>query len=139
MTMPVNIEEKIAKLSPERRRKVEARAQELIADELSLRDLRKAMGKTQVAMARKLGLKQENVSRVEKRTDMLLSTLNGYLRALGGRLRLVAEFKGRGAINIAGLAAIEPSKPAVRAAPLRATAKRARKPPRPRKRRAAKS
>lgn len=117
--MVTTLDEMLARLPESRRRKIDARAQELIEGELSLRDLRKAMGKTQVAMAKKLGLKQENVSRVEKRTDMLLSTLNGYLRALGGRLRLVAEFKGRGAISIAGLAAIEPPKTAVRALPLR--------------------
>ena len=62
---------------------------------MSLRDLRKALGKTQVTMADRLGIKQENVSRIEQRSDMLLSTLNSYLRSMGGRLRLVAEFEGR--------------------------------------------
>lgn len=87
--------------SPEREA-VEARTSELVAREMSLRDLRKALGKTQVAMAGELGIKQENVSRIEQRSDMLLSTLNGYLRSMGGRLRLVAEFEGRPPVELAG-------------------------------------
>ena len=71
---------------------------------MSLRDLRKALGKTQVAMADRLGIKQENVSRIEQRSDMLLSTLNSYLRGMGGRLRLVAEFEGRPPVELTGLA-----------------------------------
>ena len=51
---------------------------------MSLRDLRKAMGKTQVALAKRLHVKQETISRAEQRTDMLLSTLDHYLQGLGG-------------------------------------------------------
>jgi hypothetical protein len=85
----------LAHPSTDRRNKIESRAAALIAEEMSLRDLRRAMGQTQVAVAEKRGLNQENVSRVEQRADVLLSTLNSYVRALGGQLRLVAEFEGR--------------------------------------------
>lgn len=105
--MGAKLEEMLDRLPAARRRKVEARAAELIAEEMSLRDLRKALGKTQVAVAKKLGLKQENVSRVEQRADVLLSTLDGYLKALGGRLRLVAEFKDRAPVTLAGFGAIK--------------------------------
>lgn len=105
--MGVKLEEMLDRLPPARRQKVEARAAELIAEEMSLRDLRKALGKTQVAVAKKLGLKQENVSRVEQRADVLLSTLDGYLQALGGRLRLVAEFKNRAPVTLAGFGTIK--------------------------------
>jgi transcriptional regulator with XRE-family HTH domain len=102
----IPLEEMIGRLPPEQQAKVRARAQVLIAEELSLRDLRKAMGKTQVALAKKLHLKQEAISRAEQRTDMLLSTLDHYLRGLGGRLRLVAEFEGRAPVTLAGLSEI---------------------------------
>jgi DNA-binding XRE family transcriptional regulator len=105
--MAVKLDDMMRRLAPDRRRKVEARAAELIAEEMSLRDLRKAMGKTQVAVAKKLGMKQENVSRIEQRADLLLSTLDGYLKSLGGNLRLVAEFKGRGAVTLTGFGKIQ--------------------------------
>jgi transcriptional regulator with XRE-family HTH domain len=106
--MGVSLQEMLDRLPEDRRRGVEARTKELVAEEMTLRDLRKAMGKTQVAMAAKLHMKQENVSRVEQRTDMLLSTLAGYVSALGGRLRLVAEFEGRPPVQIADLASVAP-------------------------------
>jgi hypothetical protein len=115
--MSVNLQEMLNRLPAERRHKIEARATELIAEEMSLRDLRKAMGKTQVAVAEKLGLKQENISRIEQRADLLLSTLDGYLGALGGRLCLVAEFEGRAPVKLAGFGALnETQQPARRRA-----------------------
>ncbi len=106
MAAGISLEDMIARLPPEEQAMVHVRAQELIAEEMSLRDLRKAMGKTQVALAKKLHLKQETISRAEQRTDMLLSTLDHYLHGLGGRLRLVAEFEGRAPVVLAGLSAI---------------------------------
>lgn len=106
--MGVSLQQMMDRLPEDRRRKVEARAAELIVEEMTLRDLRNAMGKTQVAMAAKLHMKQENISRVEQRSDMLLSTLAGYVSALGGRLRLVAEFEGRPPMQIADLASMAP-------------------------------
>lgn len=94
------LNEKMKTLPKARRRKVEARAAELIAEEASLQDLRKAMGLTQVKMAKLLGVGQDTVSRVEKRTDMLLSTLGGYVKGMGGELRLVAEFPDRPPVRL---------------------------------------
>ena len=102
--MGVSLNDILARLSPEEREAVRVRTAELLAQEMSLRDLRKALGRTQAAMAEQLGIKQENVSRIEQRSDMLLSTLNAYLRGMGGRLRLVAEFEGRPPVELAGLA-----------------------------------
>jgi hypothetical protein len=65
----------MAGLPAKRRAKVEARAAELIAEELSLQDLRKEMSKIQVSMAKKLHVGQGGISRLEKRAVMLLSTL----------------------------------------------------------------
>jgi hypothetical protein len=62
-------------LSPARRKKVEARAAELISEEMSLRDLRRARKLTQVHMAMALVITQDSVLRLEQRSDLLLSTL----------------------------------------------------------------
>lgn len=48
-------------------------------------------------------MKQGNVSKVEKRTDMLLSTLREYVEAMGGTLELVARLPGRGPVKLEGL------------------------------------
>jgi hypothetical protein len=97
------LDEKIAALPPARRARVKARAAELIAEEMSLQDLRKAMAKTQGEVARTLKVGQDTVSRYEQRTDMLLSTLQSYVRAMGGQLYLIAQFPKRPPIRIKAL------------------------------------
>lgn len=92
----------LASLPKDDQKDIRVRSQELIQHELTLRDLRKAMGQTQAALAAKLGVKQENVSRVEQRADMMLSTLNGYLAAMGGELNLVVKFEGRSPVVLCG-------------------------------------
>ena len=104
------LKERMDGLPDARREKIEARAAELVAEEMSLQDLRKALKQTQVRVARELGIKQENVSRIEKRTDLLISTLNGYVEAMGGRLRLVAEFPDRPPVSLTGIGAGRPPK-----------------------------
>jgi transcriptional regulator with XRE-family HTH domain len=90
-------------LPEERRARVQARADRLIAEEMTLRDLRKARDLTQVRMAELLGVGQENISRLEGRADMLLSTLRSYVQALGGTLDLVARFPDRPDVSLSGL------------------------------------
>jgi transcriptional regulator with XRE-family HTH domain len=89
--MPVNVNDKIRKLRPAQRKKVESRAAELIAEEMTLRELRKARKLTQVRMAKALGVTQDSVSRLEKRSDLLLSTLRKTVEAMGGTLSLVVN------------------------------------------------
>ena len=101
------LKERMAELSPARRRKVDARAAELIAEEMSLRDLRQALKLTQVQLAVALGVGQEGISRLEKRSDLLLSTLRSYVQAMGGHLALVAEFPDRPPVMLSGFAYIE--------------------------------
>lgn len=86
------LDQVIAKLPAERQRKIAARAGQLIADENALRQLRKARDLTQERMAKLLGIGQDSVSRLESRSDLLLSTLRGYVEAMGGSLKLVVEF-----------------------------------------------
>jgi DNA-binding XRE family transcriptional regulator len=107
--MAVNVNEKIKKLSPAQRKKVEARSAELIAEEMTLRDLRKARKLTQVRMAKALGVTQDSVSRLEKRSDLLLSTLRKTVRAMGGNLSLVAEFPDRAPVVLSGIAEDNPA------------------------------
>src|SRR5438034_4825796 len=102
--MSVNVNDKIKKLSPAQRRKVEASSAELIAEEMTLRELRKARKLTQVRMAKTLGITQDSVSRLEKRSDLLLSTLRKTVEALGGHLALVAEFPDRQPVLLSGIA-----------------------------------
>ncbi len=106
--MPTNVDDIIKKLSPAQRKKVEARAAELIAEEMTLRELRHARKLTQVRMAQKLGITQDSVSRLEKRSDLLLSTLRKTVEAMGGNLSLVAEFPDRGPVVLSGIAEDDP-------------------------------
>ena len=108
--MPVNANHKIKKLSPAQRAKVERRATELIAEEMTLQELRKARKLTQVRVAKTLGITQDSVSHLEKRTDFLLSTLRKTVEALGGSLSLVAEFPDRPPVVLSGISDEEPKK-----------------------------
>ena len=107
--MAVNVNDKIRKLSPAQRKKVEVRAAKLMAEEMTLRELRKARQLTQVRMAKALGVTQDSVSRLEKRSDLLLSTLRKTVQAMGGNLSLVAEFPDRAPVVLSGIADDEPT------------------------------
>ncbi len=102
--MPTNVDDIIKKLKPAQRKKVEARAAQLIAEEMTLRELRHARKLTQVRIAKRLGITQDSVSRLEKRSDLLLSTLRKTVKAMGGNLSLVAEFPDRGPVVLSGIA-----------------------------------
>jgi DNA-binding XRE family transcriptional regulator len=106
--MPITLKDKMKQLSPAQRKKVEARAAELIAEEMTLRELRHARKLTQVKVAKTLGVTQDSVSRLEKRSDLLLSTLRKTVEAMGGNLSLVAEFPDRAPVVLSGIAAEDP-------------------------------
>ncbi len=99
-----NIDKIRKELSPERRKKIKARAAQLIAEEMTLQELRCARKLTQVRIAKELGISQDGVSRLEKRSDLLLSTLRKTVEAMGGSLSLVAEFPDRGPVVLSGIA-----------------------------------
>ena len=101
--MALNVDDVIAGLDPERRRRVEDRAAELIAGEMTLRELRKARRLTQVSLARELGITQDGVSRLERRSDLLLSTLRKAIEAMGGSLSLIARFPDRPPVELSGI------------------------------------
>jgi transcriptional regulator with XRE-family HTH domain len=99
--MPKRLGAFMQDFTPRERAKVKARTAALIEEELTLRDLRQAHHLTQERMAALLGVEQENVSRLERRADLLLSTLHSYVAAMGGKLRLIAEFPDRHPVVVA--------------------------------------
>ncbi len=102
--MARNVDDVIRNLKPAQRKRVESRAAQLIAEEMTLRELRHARKLTQVRMAKALGINQDGVSRLEKRSDLLLSTLRKSVEAMGGRLSLIAEFPDRPPVVLTGIA-----------------------------------
>lgn len=97
----ITLEEFINDFTEEEKAQVARRTQELIEEELTLRDLRQARHLTQERMAILMGVEQESVSRLERRADLLLSTLGSYVAAMGGKLRLIAEFPDRAPVAVA--------------------------------------
>jgi DNA-binding XRE family transcriptional regulator len=108
--MARTIDAVIAALPEAEREAIAARAHELIAEEMSLQAIRKAMGKTQVAVAKRLKLRQDAVSKIETRADMLISTLRSYVKAVGGELELVATFPDRPPVRLGELGALAPER-----------------------------
>jgi DNA-binding XRE family transcriptional regulator len=98
------LDEIMAELPAARRKKIEKRTAELVAEEMTMRELRKARKMTQVQLAQKLGIKQEQVSRSEKRADIHLSTLKKSVEAMGGTLTLVAHFPDGAPVRLTGFA-----------------------------------
>jgi transcriptional regulator with XRE-family HTH domain len=89
--MARNFRELEAKMPPEARERAAARAKELIAA-MPLHQLRQAREMTQTRLAEVLEMDQGNISKLEKRTDMYLSTLRSYVEAMGGTLEIRAVF-----------------------------------------------
>jgi DNA-binding XRE family transcriptional regulator len=98
--MAVDSEELFAALPEARQKAILARADELIAEELTLAAIREARRRSQEAVAKKLGVQQPTVSKIERQTDMYLSTLRSYIAALGGELQIVAQFPDRAPVHI---------------------------------------
>jgi transcriptional regulator with XRE-family HTH domain len=102
--MATNIDDKIRRLGAAQRAKVEVRATQLVAEEMTLRELRRARKLTQARMAKTQGISQDSVSRLEKRSDLLLSTLRKTVQAMGGHLSLVVKFADRPPVVLSGIA-----------------------------------
>ena len=91
--MARKLDDVMAALPKDRKKRVEKRAMELV----TLKDLRHA---AQEQMAAALGVRQDTISRLEKRSDMLLSTMRHYVESMGGKLELVAKFPDRPSVVI---------------------------------------
>src|ERR1700691_4989592 len=98
--MPVTLDEILNEMPVERRARIEQRAQE-IREELNLREVPRLRKLTQSRLSKKLKIGQEGVSRIEKRTDLYISTLRSYVEGVGGKLSLIVEFPDRSAVTLA--------------------------------------
>jgi DNA-binding XRE family transcriptional regulator len=98
-----DIEDVIADMPERQQQDVEALYQKLYAEELTLQQLRKAQKLTQESMAETLNIRQGNISKIEKRTDMMLTTLRSYVEAMGGELDLVVRFPDGQPVSLVGL------------------------------------
>jgi predicted XRE-type DNA-binding protein len=95
-----NLEDVVATLPEDRRKRVETRFQQLKQQVETLGELRRAAGKAQAEIASVLKIKQPSVSKIEKQADMYLSTLKNYVEAIGGELDLVVRFPSRPPVHI---------------------------------------
>jgi len=106
--MPRKFSELRAAKSPEWRRAVRQRTRDMLG-ELPLQELRRARQLSQVALAEALGATQPEISKIERRTDMYVSTLRRYIEALGGALEIAARFP-EGTVRIVQFEDLEPSR-----------------------------
>ena len=93
----------MAGLTAERRAKIEARATELLGEVEGLKALRLLTQNSQEQIARSLGVKQPSVAKIERQTDLYLSTLRRFVEAAGGTLELRVELPGKGVLHLTGL------------------------------------
>lgn len=105
--MNIKLNDYISKLPKKRRQAIKRRAAELIAEEATLRQLREARERSQQEVAKKLQIQQAAVSKLERRTDMYLSTLRSYIEAMGGELEIIARFPNQ-AVRITQFEALDP-------------------------------
>ncbi len=110
MTMK-NLDRIRQEMNPARRRKINARAAAIMAEEMTLRELRRALTRTQTTVGEILGIGQEGVSRIEQRSDLLLSTLRSYVEAMGGNLSLIVEFPDREPVSLSGIGMAQTNAP----------------------------
>ncbi|MCL2070133.1 MAG: helix-turn-helix domain-containing protein [Treponema sp.] len=79
------------KMSPERRAIIDEKVKETLS-EMPLQELRNARGLSQKMLAEALHIQQPAIAKLEKRTDMYISTLRSHIEAMGGELEVIARF-----------------------------------------------
>ncbi|RRR69202.1 MAG: helix-turn-helix domain-containing protein [Candidatus Viridilinea halotolerans] len=90
----------IATLPSEAQAAIAEETQRLVAEEMTLRELRRLRAISQRMVGEVLHVNQATVSKIERRTDMYLSTLRSYIEALGGELNIVVQFPDRAPVSI---------------------------------------
>ena len=101
--MPVTHEEIMASLPQERQARIKARAAEMLREIEGLKALRKLAERSQEQIAQSLGVKQPSVLKIERQTDLYLSTLRRFVEAAGGTLELRVELPGCGVLRLTGM------------------------------------
>ncbi len=103
--MAKKFDELRSRMSQESRARAEAKAQFMLA-EMPLNELRQARGLSQKVLAEVLHVQQPSIAKLEKRTDMYLSTLRSHIEAMGGRLEVIARFPD-GAVKISNFSELD--------------------------------
>ena len=104
--------EVMAGLPKERQERIRARAAELSREIEGLKALRQLANRSQEQIAQSLGIKQPSVLKIERQTDLYLSTLRRFVEAAGGTLELRIDLPGTGAFTLTGVGEIEAAKDA---------------------------
>ena len=73
--------------SPERRQRIEEK-KAVLREEVSLAEIRQALSLTQSTLAETMNVGQAEISKIENRTDIFISTLRRFIRAMGGELEI---------------------------------------------------
>ena len=102
--MAMKFSELTKEVSPERRERIEA-AKVLLRQDMELAELRQALALTQSTLAEALGVKQAEISKIENRADVFVSTLRRFIQAMGGDLEIRAVFPDR-AVTIKNFASL---------------------------------
>ncbi len=95
----------MAQMSPESQARIEAKARAMLA-EMPLNELRQARGLSQKMLADVLHVQQPAIAKIERRTDMYISTLRSHIEAMGGQLEVVARFSD-GAVRISNFSDLD--------------------------------
>ena len=98
----------LAQMTPESQARAKARTQAMLA-EMPLNELRRARGLSQKMLAEALHVQQPSIAKLERRTDMYISTLRSHIEAMGGELEVVARFPD-GSVKISNFAELEARK-----------------------------
>jgi predicted transcriptional regulator len=101
--MPVPLKDILDALPPKRRADLDRRFKELVNEVESLKELRRISAKSQAKIAKTLKISQPAVSKIEKQTDMYLSTLRGYVEAIGGELDVIVRLPNRAPVKVKSL------------------------------------
>lgn len=96
-----------SKLPPERQERIGMKTAEIL-EEMSMAELRQALDRTQSDLAKGLGVSQPAVARMERRSDMHVSSLRRVIETLGGELEIRAKFR-HGTVTITNFSAEEDS------------------------------
>jgi ribosome-binding protein aMBF1 (putative translation factor) len=94
-----------ARMSPAAQARAKARTEEMLK-EMPLFELRRARGLSQEALAKVLHVKQGSISKLERRTDMYISSLRSHIQAMGGDLEIIARFPD-GKVKISNFEEVE--------------------------------
>lgn len=98
--MTKTFEQFLQTLPQEEQAAIAQETERLIAEEMTLRELRQARQRSQAVVGEILQINQAAVSKIERRTDMYVSTLRSFIQAMGGDLEIIAHFPDRPPVRI---------------------------------------